>query len=78
MSTRTTIYRTATRVAPHTHFAAVVVLALLLIAVLLLAPFAGSIVRAQAQAGCASGAIDAGICWAAEIGGLVTPVEVSQ
>ena len=61
------------KLARNMHFSTVVVLLLLVVLVMILAPFAGSIIERQVQQGCDDGTIDAGICWAAEAGGLVTP-----
>lgn len=67
-------YVRAAKVAKNTHFGTAAVLLLLAVIAMILAPFAGTIIEHQMQHGCNDGTIDPGICWAAEIGGLVTPV----
>jgi hypothetical protein len=62
------------KLARNMHFSTVVVLLLLVVIAAVLAPSAGTIIERQVQQGCDDGTIDAGICWAAEVGGLVTPV----
>ena len=63
----------AAKAAKNAHYSVVLVLAVAVIVVMVVAPFAGPLVTRQVQSGCASGEIDHGICWAAQVGGLVTP-----
>ena len=62
----------------HAHSSALVVLCLVALAVAILAPVAWDAAVGHLQAGCNAGAIDAGFCFAAEIGGLVTLSEVTR
>ncbi|MBN1180505.1 MAG: hypothetical protein JXD18_14950 [Anaerolineae bacterium] len=60
-------------IARNMHFSAAAVLAFLVLVALALGPLVKPVVTHQLEAGCAAGEIDAGLCWVAEVGGLVTP-----
>lgn len=63
----------AAKAANHMHYSVCFVLLLLVVVGLIAGPLVGDLVTRQIEAGCAAGEIDAGLCWAAEVGGLVTP-----